>query len=182
MNLSSARAQLLPWVVVLGVIGGVALLVLRPAPYRVDVGSPAPDFKAVNVASGKSVTLHTAYGGVVTLVNIWGTWCGPCRQEMPAMDSLYRSLAARGFKIAAVSVDERSLDDVRKFVADHQITFDVLNDPTGKIKETYQTTGVPESFLVDRTGHIVRIAQLAAPWNSAENHRIIEQLLAAPAS
>ena len=98
------------------------------------------------------------------------------------MDSLYRSLASKGFKIAAVSVDERSLDDVRKFVASHQIAFDVLNDPTGTIKETYQTTGVPESFLVDRTGHIVRIAQLAAPWNSPENHRIIEQLLAAPAS
>lgn len=166
----------------LAVLAGVVALVIRPAPYRVDVGSPAPDFHATNVATGKTITLHAAYDRTVTLVNIWGTWCGPCRQEMPAMDSLYRSMSAKGFKIAAVSVDERSLDDVRKFVADHHIGFDVLNDPTGTIKEIYQTTGVPESFLIDRTGHIVRIAQLAAPWNSAENHRIIEELLAAAAN
>ena len=98
------------------------------------------------------------------------------------MDSLYRALGPRGFRIAAVSVDERSLADVRKFVAAHHIAFDVLNDATGRIKEIYQTTGVPESFLIDRSGRIVRIAQMAAPWNSPENHRIIEHLLTAPAS
>lgn len=179
MNVRNRVAAVL---IALAVVGGVASLVIRPTPSRVDVGSLAPDFSAVNLATGNTVTLRTEYRGTVTLVNIWGTWCGPCRQEMPAMDSLYRSLGPRGFRIAAVSIDEPSLEAVRKFVAAHQITFDVLNDATGRIKEIYQTTGAPESFLIDRSGHIVRIAQLAAPWNSAENHRIIEHLLAAPAS
>src|ERR1019366_10233193 len=140
MNMRHGAAAI---VIALVIVGGVVSLVIRPAPSRAEVGTIAPDFTAINVATGKTITLHAAYGRTVTLVNIWGTWCGPCRQEMPAMDSLYRSLASKGFKIAAVSVDERSLDDVRKFVASHQIAFDVLNDPTGTIKETYQTTGVP---------------------------------------
>lgn len=178
----NVRNQVGTVLIAIAALGGAAWLLIRSAPPRVEVGFPAPDFSAVNVATGKTVTLHSTYDRTVTLVNIWGTWCSPCRQEMPAMDSLYRSLAARGFRIAAVSIDEPSLDEVRKFVIVHQIAFDVLNDATGKIKEIYQTTGVPESFLIDRSGHIVRIAQLAAPWNSAENHRIIEELLAAPAS
>lgn len=178
----SGRHRIITVLVAAAILGGAAWLLIRSAPPRVDIGSTAPDFSAINVATGKPVTLHAAYGHTVTLVNIWGTWCGPCVGEMPAMDSLYRSLSARGFRIAAVSVDEPGLDEVRKFVALHQISFDVLNDPTGRIKDIYQTTGVPESFLIDRTGHIVRIAQLAAPWNSAENHRIIEQLLSAPTS
>jgi cytochrome c biogenesis protein CcmG, thiol:disulfide interchange protein DsbE len=98
------------------------------------------------------------------------------------MDSLYHALSGRGFRIAAVSVDRAPPDVVRKFVRDFHISFDVLYDPSGDIEQRYQTTGVPESFLVDKTGHLVRIAQMAAPWNSPENHRIIEHLLAAPAS
>jgi peroxiredoxin len=178
----NARVAFVVWVIAIAVLGFTAWKLLGASSHRVEIGSLAPDFRAVNVATGKTVTLRTEYRGTVTLVNIWGTWCGPCRQEMPAMDSLYRSLAARGFRIAAVSINEKSLDDVRVFVADHHVAFDVLNDSVDAISESYQATGAPESFLVDRTGHIVRIAQMAAPWNSAENHRIIEQLLAAPAS
>lgn len=179
MKLRNAFAM---WLVAVAVFVGAFWLISRPTLSRVEVGSRAPNFTAINLATGKTITLRAEYGGTVTLVNIWGTWCGPCRQEMPAMDSLYRSLSSRGFRIAAVSIDEPSLDAVRKFVADYKLGFDILNDPTGKIKEIYQTTGAPESFLIDRTGHIVRIAQLAAPWNSPQNHRIIEELLAAPAS
>ena len=178
----SLGRRLAIWLAPIAVFAGVFLMLARPRPSRVEVGAVAPDFRVVNVATGKTVTLRTEYRDAVTLVNIWGTWCGPCVHEMPAMDSLFRALGSRGFRIAAVSVDERALDDVRTFVAAHQISFDVLNDASGRIKEIYHTTGVPESFLIDRTGHIVRIAQMAAPWNSPENRRIVEQLLAAPAS
>ena len=164
------------------VIGAATWLVLRPTPHRIAVGNPAPDFTATDVRTGKQVSLRKEYRGAVTLVNIWATWCGPCRQEMPAMDSLYQSLAPRGFRIAAVSIDTESVDIVKKFVADYHLTFDVLHDPKGTIEEIYQTTGYPESFLVDRNGQIIRIAMLATPWNSAENRRIIEALLATPAN
>ncbi len=168
--------------VAVAVLGAVAWWLIHSAPPRVDVGSLAPDFTATDIRTGRKVSLRGDYRGSVTLVNVWATYCIPCRQEMPAMDSLFRDLGPRGFRIAAVSVDPASVDVVRKFVADHQISFDVLHDPEQNIEPIYQTTGVPESFLVDRTGHIIRIAQLAAPWNSPENHRIIEQLLAAPPS
>jgi peroxiredoxin len=163
-------------------LGGGAWLLIRSAPPRVEIGSRAPDFTATDLTTGKPATLRTAYRGAVTLVNVWATYCIPCREEMPAMDSLYHSLGGRGFRIAAVSVDRAPVEVVRKFVRDYHISFDVLYDPTGDTEQRYQTTGVPESFLVDKGGHIVRIAQRAAPWNSPENHRLIEQLLAAPAN
>lgn len=163
-------------------LGAAAWLLIHSAPPRVDVGSLAPDFTATDIRTGRKVSLHHDYGGTVTLINVWATYCIPCRQEMPAMDSLFHDLGPRGFRIAAVSVDPTTADVVKKFVADYHISFDILHDPQQEIEPIYQTTGVPESFLVDRTGHIIRIAQLAAPWNSPENHRIIEQLLAAPPS
>lgn len=175
------RNRLVFLLLIAAVIAGATWLVMRPTPHRIAVGNIAPDFTATNLRSGKKVSLYGDYRGAVTLVNVWATWCGPCRQEMPAMDSLYRALGPRGFRIAAVSIDSGSVDLVRKFVTDFNISFDVLHDPRGMIEEIYQVTGYPESFLVDRTGHIIRIAQLAAPWNSAENHRIIEELLAASA-
>ena len=175
------RNRLVFLLLIAAVIAGATWLVMRPTPHRIAVGNIAPDFTATNLRSGKKVSLYGDYRGAVTLVNVWATWCGPCRQEMPAMDSLYRALGPRGFRIAAVSIDSGSVDLVRKFVTDFNISFDVLHDPRGTIEEIYQVTGYPESFLVDRTGHIIRIAQLAAPWNSAENHRIIEELLAASA-
>ncbi|MGH7593330.1 MAG: TlpA disulfide reductase family protein [Gemmatimonadales bacterium] len=164
------------------VLAGVAWWLVRSAPLRVEVGGRAPDFSATDIGSGKPVTRRANYGGAVTLVNIWATYCIPCRQEMPAMDSLYHALRGRGFRIAAVSVDRAPADVVRKFVRDYHISFDVLYDPSGGTEQAYQTTGVPESFLVDKTGRIVRIAQRAAPWNSPENHRVIEQLLDTPAN
>jgi len=173
------------WKMLIGVVvglSGLAWALVRSAPPRVEVGTLAPDFNATNLATNKKVTLGAEYRGTVTLVNIWATYCIPCREEMPAMDSLYQSLRGRGFRIAAVSVDRAPPEVVLKFARDFNISFDVLYDPTGDIEQRYQTTGVPESFLVDRNGRIVRIAQMAAPWNSPENHRIIEHLLAAPAS
>lgn len=163
-------------------LAGAAWLLIRSAPPRVEVGTAAPDFTATDLKSGRKVTLRGEYQGGVTLVNVWATYCIPCKQEMPAMDSLYQTYREKGFRIAAVSVDRAPAEVVKQFARDYHITFDVLYDPTGDIEQRYQTTGVPESFLVDRTGHIVRIAQMAAPWNSPENHRIVEHLLASPAS
>ena len=160
--------------------GGVALLVAR-APTRIAVGVAAPDFKATDIATGELVSFREKYRGVPVLVNVWATWCDPCKEEIPAMDSLYRALGPRGFRIAAVSIDVGAREKVVAFAKQYGITFDVLHDPTQAISEIFQTTGVPESFLIDRNGHIVRVIQHAAPWNSTENRRIVETLLATAA-
>jgi thiol-disulfide isomerase/thioredoxin len=146
----------------------------------IGIGVEAPDFSAVDLATGDSVSLHRDYAGQVTLVNIWATWCEPCKEEIPALDSLVRILGPQGLRIAAVSVDVADSSVVSRWIADYDVAFDVLHDRGGAIQRTYLTTGVPESFLIDRDGRIVRIIYSAHPWASPANQRIITELLAAP--
>jgi peroxiredoxin len=159
------------------VLGAIALVKFAPVPEGVEVGRRAPDFRALDVASGDSVSFRKEYGGQVTLVNIWATWCPPCREEMPAMQKLYEALKDKGFRIAAVSIDEGSLKDVTAFTSSLGLTFDILHDKSGKIETIYQTTGYPESFLIDRNGVIVRKQIGEHPWGSPANQRIVAELL-----
>ena len=169
------------WMVVGIVLGGLALGVwalMQYGPAAVQPGSRAPDFRALDINSGDSVSLSD-YRGRVTLVNIWATWCGPCREEMPSMQQAFAELKDRGFAIAAVSIDESSVDDVRGFQREFGLTFDILHDRTGQIQQLYQTTGVPESFLLDRDGVIVKRLIGIHNWASPANIAQIERLLAA---
>lgn len=159
------------------VLGAAALVKYGPVPEGAEVGKRAPDFEAVNLVSGDSVSFQRDYDGQVTLVNIWATWCAPCRAEMPAMEELYQAFKGEGFRIAAVSVDEGKPDDVMAFARELNLTFDILHDRDGAIQQRYMTTGVPESFLIDRNGVIVRKQLGEHPWSSPANRRIVEQLL-----
>lgn len=169
------------WMVVGLVLAGLALGVwalmqFGPATGPVQPGSRAPEFRALDINSGDSVSL-SAYRGKVTLVNVWATWCGPCRAEMPSMQEAYAQLKDRGFAIAAVSVDEGSIDDVKAFQREFGLTFDILHDRSGRIQQVYQTTGVPESFLLDRDGVIVKRLIGEHNWASEANIAQIERLL-----
>src|SRR5215210_4239779 len=160
--------------------GAVALAKYGPDVQRVEVGARAPDFHAVDLATGDSLSLRERYRGAVTLVNIWATWCVPCRVEMPAMEKLYQSLAPRGFRIAAVSIDEGSPEDVQAFGQELKLSFDLLQDRSTAVQQIYQTTGVPESFLLNRDGIIVKRVIGAHDWNSAVNRQLVERLLNEP--
>jgi cytochrome c biogenesis protein CcmG/thiol:disulfide interchange protein DsbE len=162
------------------VIGGVALARFGREVEQVQMGERAPDFRAIDLATGDSVSLRERYRGSVTLVNIWATWCGPCRVEMPAMEQIYRSLAPHGFKIAAVSIDEGDPEAVRAFGRELDLSFDLLQDRSTKIQHIYQTTGVPESFLLDRDGVIVKRLIGAHDWNSPVNRALIQRLVDEP--
>jgi peroxiredoxin len=156
-------------------LGIWALMQFGPAE-PVQVGSRAPAFRALDISTGDSVALSD-YRGKVTLVNIWATWCGPCRAEMPSMQEAYAQLKDKGFAIAAVSIDEGSIEDVRAFQRELGLTFDILHDRSGRIQQVYQTTGVPESFLLDRDGTIVKRLIGDHNWASAANLAQIERLL-----
>jgi cytochrome c biogenesis protein CcmG/thiol:disulfide interchange protein DsbE len=172
------------WQLVAGVVAVLVLgtaVAMRFAPDHIEVGAIAPDFTAIDLTSKKPVSLVEEYRGDVTLVNIWATWCPPCREEIPALDSLYRALAPEGFRIAAVSIDTKDPETVKVFMDSFHVAFDVLHDREGKIQQIYQTTGVPESFLLDRDGRIVRIVYSDHPWASPANQEIIRRLLAVPA-
>jgi cytochrome c biogenesis protein CcmG/thiol:disulfide interchange protein DsbE len=167
--------------VVAGVATGATILTLVGSEVKpVEVGATAPDFHAVDLATGDSVTLHRRYRGKVTLVNIWATWCEPCKIEMPAMEQVYQALAPRGFAVAAVSIDEGRPEEVRAFGQELGLSFDLLQDRSTRIQQIYQTTGVPESFLLNRQGVIVKRIIGAHDWNSPANRALVERLLAEP--
>jgi peroxiredoxin len=139
-----------------------------------------PDF-ALPDLSGQAVRL-SAYRGQVVLVNLWATWCPPCRDEMPSMERLYRRLKDRGFMLLAVSEDEAGLSVVKPFVEQLAITFPVLLDPQGEVGRKYAVWGYPESFLLDRDGRIVERVVGPRDWASPSQIGQIEALLAAPAA
>jgi cytochrome c biogenesis protein CcmG, thiol:disulfide interchange protein DsbE len=170
------------WVgaIVLGIgLGAGALVWFGPQVKAVQVGAPAPDFRVYDLGSGDSISLRAHYKGTVTLINIWATYCVPCKVEMPSMQRLYDSLGSKGFKIAAVSIDPDGPQVVRKFTTDLRLNFDILQDQSGGIQQLYQTTGVPESFLVDKNGLIVKRVIGAQDWNGPVNRALVERLLAA---
>ena len=173
-----SKQWILVAVIVTGLVaGGFALAKVGADIDQVSVGSRAPDFRAIDLATGDSVSFREHYEGSVTLVNIWATWCIPCRVEMPGMDSVYQSLAPRGFKIAAVSIDEGSPEDVRAFGQELDLSFDLLHDRSTRIRDAYQTTGVPESFLINKDGIIVKRLIGEHAWNSPVNRSLIERLV-----
>ncbi len=171
------RRQWVGVIVVVAVIAATMAYLVGRGPAPIGVGKLAPDFSAVDVNTGAMKSLIADYRGHVTLVNVWATWCEPCKKEIPALDSLYRVMGPRGLKIAAVSIDKGDPAPVKKFMDDFGVTFDVLHDPAGRIQQTYQSTGVPESFLLDREGRIVRIVYADHPWASRSNQAIIADML-----
>ena len=173
------RAQWIAVAVVVLVLGaGVVLgLKLKPELFPVEVGSSAPTFEATDLQSGQRVTLAD-YKGQVVLLNIWATWCEPCKVEMPSLEQLQKDLGPQGLKIVAVSIDEGGPDVVRQYARDLGLTFLILHDPSGRIKQIYQTTGVPESFVINREGKIEKKVIGAADWDGAVNKDLMRRLLA----
>jgi peroxiredoxin len=169
------------WTLIAGVVMtavfGVALAIkLRPQLNLIEVGSSAPDFDAVQLPSGKAVSIED-YRGKVVLLNVWATWCPPCKVEMPSMERLHRKLAGTDFRLIAVSVDEDDSTVVNKFVKEMGLTFEILHNRDGSIRRIYQTTGVPESFVIDRDGVIVKKVIGAADWEAPVNEALIRRLL-----
>jgi peroxiredoxin len=116
-------------------------------------GVPAPNFTFPGL-DGKKISLAD-YKGKVVLLNIWATWCAPCVAEMPSMEKLYQELKNKDFELIAVSVDESGAEAVKPFMEKHKLGFPVLLDTKGDIKNLYQTTGIPESFIIDKDGIII---------------------------
>jgi thiol-disulfide isomerase/thioredoxin len=119
----------------------------------VEVGNIMPTYQA-QWLDGKSFDLAAEKGNVVFL-NVWATWCGPCRGEMPLLQSIQDQYAARGLKVIGVSVDEGGVAGVKAFLASQKIRYPSAIDPEGHIANILQTTVLPTSVLIDRTGHIV---------------------------
>ena len=151
--------------IVLAVVAVLAGLIWvnRASFAPLDTGSRAPDYEAFSL-TGDTVAL-SSYRGDVVVLNIWATWCRPCVKEMPDLEGMHRELGDEGVRVVGVSVDApsggfgslgRRGGDVRAFVEQLGLTFDILHDPSGRIQSVYQTNGLPTTFIIDREGRIHR--------------------------
>ena len=124
---------------------------LSAVPVRVNYSAPQLD---LTDSAGKPASLSN-YRGQVVLVNLWATWCPPCKEEMPALESFYRKYKDDGFVIVAIN-DGDPTPDVVQFVQDYGLTFPVWLDPKYiATEQAFKTLNLPSSFVIDRKGTIV---------------------------
>ena len=117
------------------------------------VGAPIPALH-VQSLSGKKITVES-YRGRVLLLDVWASWCGPCKQELPMLDAMARRIKAQGVEVLAVSVDQERAN-VDKFLKGHgKWALTIAHDPAGAIAEQLQPDKMPTSYVIDRAG-IVR--------------------------
>jgi thiol-disulfide isomerase/thioredoxin len=117
------------------------------------VGAPVPAIKVESLA-GKRIDV-SSYRGRVLLLDVWASWCGPCKQELPMLDAMARRLKPQGIDVLAVSVDQERAN-VDKFLKGHgRWALTIAHDPAGAIAERLQPDKMPTSYVIDRAG-IVR--------------------------
>ena len=122
-----------------------------PSARAPEVGRPVPEYRAVTL-SGDSVSLADARGRVL-LLNVWATWCHPCREEIPVLQALHERYASRGLQLVGVSVDARGEEDtIREFATDFRMTYPLWLDPDERVQSAFFAIGVPATFLIDRAG------------------------------
>lgn len=174
------RAIILIVLMAIGVVI-IVLLQLKDSPFnppgkpQLGKGMPAPDFSLPDL-EGKKVSL-TDFKGKVVLLNIWATWCAPCVAEMPSMEKLYQELKHEDFELLAISVDESGAEAVKPFVEKHKLGFPVLLDTKGEIKNLYQATGIPESFIIARDGIILEKIIGPRDWATSAAIRYFRKLI-----
>ncbi len=120
-------------------------------PGVVAIGSPAPTYASTTV-DGTPITLASERGKVV-LLNIWATWCHPCRLEIPVLEELHQRYSARGFEVVGVSVDAAGEQaKIKAFAGDMKMTYPLWHDPDERVSQTFLAVGVPATYLIDKQG------------------------------
>lgn len=147
-----------------------------PSPWEADeiVGGKAPDFILKDTAA-RTVSLSSLKGKVV-LLNFWATWCPPCREEMPALNKLYKEYKDKGLVVIAVSTD-RKAEYVKDYLGKYPVNFPVLMDPDIKVSRQYRVFSMPTSFLLDKNGIIIKRYLGEEDWNSPEIRNTIKTAL-----
>lgn len=147
---------------------------------KAEEGYIAPDF-TVKDLDGKRVRLSD-FRGQVVVINLWATWCAPCRVEMPSIENLYRRFRSEGLTVLAVSFDKGQDEAVRAFAKEKNLSFPILIDHDREVESKYQTLTIPSTFVVDKRGVIAARVDGAKNWESEETFKAIEFLLAMESS
>jgi len=150
--------------------GHMAAFVFRKAPEAL----PEVTFQD---AGGRQRTLAD-WRGKVVLLNLWATWCIPCRKEMPALDALQKALGSDKFEVVAVSVDRKGLEASRKFLDEAQIErLGLYVDASARMAATLRAVGLPATLLLDKEGREIGRLLGPAEWDSEDAKRLIRAAL-----
>lgn len=144
----------------------------------VRVGGEAPAY-AAETLDGQRGSLAQMRGKPV-LLNVWATWCHPCRQEVPALEELHKAYGPRGLQVIGVSIDQGDQEKgIREFMREYNASYPVWLDPDGEVATTFSTVGVPNTFLIGPDGQVLwkHVGPVAA--TDPELRRLIEQSLPA---
>jgi peroxiredoxin len=152
----------------------LAAIVLASAAFAADAGGPAPAFSLAAVDGGQGAL--SQYKGQVVMLNFWATWCGPCQQEMPLLDQMYRKYKPAGFTLIGVNVD-KDAPPVKDLLARKPVSFPVLLDPASQVSKAYHVDEMPSSVLIDRKGEIRYIHRGYKPGDENDYQDRIRQLI-----
>jgi thiol-disulfide isomerase/thioredoxin len=150
------------------------------APIATSAPKPLPAL-AFQTLDGAETTL-AAFQGKVVVLNLWATWCAPCREEMPSLDRLQAAFAGRDVVVLALSVDRAGPERVREFLAEIDVQhLHVYRDPKAAATRALKVPGLPATLLVDRQGREVGRVLGIAQWDGPAAVATVERLLAEPA-
>lgn len=160
------------WIFISADRAGTSTSGLIPAPQQ---GFLAPDFKLKTI-EGKTIKLSNLRGQAV-LVNLWATWCPPCRAEMPAIEKVYNEYKDQGFVVLAVNMTyQDTFANLAPFITEYGLTFPILLDETGSVGNDYQLRSLPSSFFIDRDGIISEVV-IGGPMAEALLRTRVEEIL-----
>jgi peroxiredoxin len=131
------------------IIAAVALAL--PALAADPTGAPAPQF-TLGARSGQNVSL-AQYKGQVVMLNFWASWCGPCRQEMPLLESIYKKYNRLGFTLIGVNVEPDS-NAANDWLKQTPVSFPILYDKESRVSKMYDVAGMPSTVIIDRAGKV----------------------------
>jgi thiol-disulfide isomerase/thioredoxin len=144
----------------------------------VQVGKEAPAY-AAETLDGEREALSRLRGRPV-LLNVWATWCHPCRQEVPALEQLHRAYGPRGLQVIGVSIDQGDQEQgIREFMQEYSASYPIWLDPDGVVTAVFSTMGVPSTFLIGPQGEVLWKHVGPVTADDAELRRLIEQALPA---
>jgi peroxiredoxin len=138
-------------------------------------GFLAPDF-TLDLLTGGNMTLSEQQGKVV-IINLWASWCPPCRAEMPALEDVYLANRDRGLEVLAVNTTFQDQESAATaFAQEFKLTFPILMERTGDVSRQYQLRAMPSTFFVDREG-VIRKVIIGGPMSEATLQTAVEELL-----
>jgi peroxiredoxin len=140
----------------------------------VQVGDTAPDF-SIKADNGKTYT-RADFGGKLLILNFWATWCPPCREELPSLDALQRTLGSKGLVVLAVSVDKDE-KIYREFLEANKVAITTARNPSQDINREYGTVQFPESYIIDRNGKVVEKIISSTNWMDVRMVSHVQSLL-----